>query len=61
MIKRKSEINILLDILGKDVDIKQWEDAEKLFYKDQKNMTRKTIIGKIHVDIDHETCILVAE
>ena len=34
MIKQKSENNILLDILGKDVNIKQWEDAEKLFFKD---------------------------
>lgn len=34
MIKWKSENNILLDILVKDVNIKQWEDAEKLFFKD---------------------------
>ena len=34
MIKQKSENNTLLDILGKDVNIKQWEDAEKLFFKD---------------------------
>ena len=34
MIKQKSENNILVDILGKDVNIKQWEDAEKLFFKD---------------------------
>lgn len=33
MIKWKSENNILLDILVKDVNIKQWEDAEKLFFK----------------------------
>lgn len=36
MIKWKSENNIILHILGKDVDIEQWQDAEKLFYKDQK-------------------------
>ena len=36
MVNWKSENNILLDILGKDVDIEQWEDSEKLFYKDQK-------------------------
>ena len=34
MIKWKRENNILLDILVKDVNIKQWEDAEKLFFKD---------------------------
>ena len=61
MVNWKSENNILLDILGKDVDIEQWEDSEKLFYKDQKNITRKSIVDKIHVDIDHETHILVTE
>ena len=61
MVNWKSENNILLDILGKDVDIEQWEDSEKLFYKDQKNITRKSIVDKIHVDIDCETHILVTE
>ena len=61
MVNWKSENNILLDILGKDVDIEQWEDSEKLFYKDQKNITRKIIVDKIHVDIDRETHILVTE
>ena len=61
MIKWKSENSILLDILGKDVDTEHWEDAEKLFYKDQKYMTRIIIIDKVHVDIDHESRILVAE
>ena len=60
MIKWTSENNIILQILGNDVDIEQWQDAEKLFYKDQKLYDRKIIIDKIHVDIDHETRILAA-
>ena len=48
-------------MLGKDIDIEQWEDAENLFYKDQKDTTRKIMIDKIHVDIDHDTHVLAVE
>lgn len=40
-IKWKSESNIFLDKLVTEFDIEQWEDAEKLFYKDKKYMTKK--------------------
>ena len=40
-IKWKSQSNIFLDKLVIDFDIEQWEDAEKLFYKDKKYMTKK--------------------
>ena len=52
MAKRKSETNILLDLLSKDTDPQSFDINEQKFYEDQVTLTRKYLLDTYNVDME---------
>ena len=50
----KAEHNELFDILAKDVDPNKFDEAEREYFYDQKQLKRKWRLDIYHIDMEHE-------